>query len=94
MRSIVVTLDVSQDKRSWLKSDAPLNMLLISVTLDTSHEDRGLLKLYAPENMPCMVVALDVSHKLMSSLNKKEPRQNMQEKSCIWDTCHFPMGHP
>ena len=69
------TLDVSQEERSWLKLDAPLNMQIIAVTLDVSQEERGWLKLDAPENMWRISVTLDVFQeergwlKLDASLN-------------------------
>ena len=33
---MVVTLDVSQEERSWLNADAPWNMEYMLVTLDVS----------------------------------------------------------
>ena len=85
---------------SWLKAEAPLNIMYIILTPEVSHAPMSWLKAEASWNIKRMLVTPEVSHAPISSLKEaaaeplqkpEAPAQNKYSMSVTADVSHVEM---
>ena len=77
---------------SWLKDEAPLNILNIVVTPEVSHALMSSLKDDAPLNKSCMSVTPDVSQVEMSRFGRPRLLRAIpfMFQCCCWSSRRYP----